>query len=289
MERVAGLVVLHDRSAVGSGEPHCVADDPVQDLVEVEARADRLANLPERFQLRDLACQLGPSGLECTHQVDLSQHDRTLGGELLQELAFTVIEGRDVGPPQGEHADDLVLEDHRRGEKGAETGKPLEVMASVVRVLEHVGNLMGTHVHGRAPDGGRTVPGNRMVLQVFAILLRRLAGRPARCRNTSPSRRNSWAACAPHRRAAYSTTVSSTSPGLATERPSAARISRLAADWWRASRNSWCCRNEALVVRVVRDECSLGSAIVTPSPEVISVCAFSMSGAVERRIYLVAI
>ena len=176
MERVARLVVLHDRSAVGSGEPHGVADDLVQDLVEVEARADGLAHLTESLQLRDLACQLGAPGLECAHQVDLSQHDRTLNGELLEELAFTDVEGRDFGPPHGQHAHDLVLQDHRRGEHGAKTGKPLEVVASVLRVVEHVGNLMGTHVLGRAPDGGRTVPGNRVVQQVLAILLRDLAG-----------------------------------------------------------------------------------------------------------------
>ena len=280
MERVAGLVVLHDRSAVGSGEPHGVADDLVQDLVEVEARADGLANLPERLQLRDLACQLGPPGFECAHQFDLSQHDRTLGGELLEELAFTVIEGRDVGPPQGEHADDLVLEDHRRGEKGAETGKALEVMASVVRVLEHIGNLMGTHVLGRAPDGGRTVPGNRMVQQVTAILLRRLAGRPARA--GTHHRRGGTAG----RRARRTDARRSRQRCPARPRgwrPSG-RAPRGSRGWPRTGggrlATPGAAGTEARVMRVVRDECSLGSATVTSSPEVISVCAFSMSGAV---------
>ena len=95
-------------------------------------------------------------------------------------------------------------------------------------------------------------------------------------RNTSPSRRNSWAACAPHSRAAYSRTVSSTAPGLATSRPSAARISRLAADCSRASRNAWRSAGRRLIGRVVParrcsteargvlDACSLGSAIVSP-------------------------
>src|ERR1700704_4748673 len=69
VERVARLVVLHDRSAVGSGELYCVADDPIQDLVEIEARADRLADLPERYQLIDLALQLLFPGVECEHQV----------------------------------------------------------------------------------------------------------------------------------------------------------------------------------------------------------------------------
>ena len=57
-------------------------------------------------------------------------------------------------------------------------------------------------------------------------------------RNMSPSARNSWAAVAPHSRAAYSTMVSRTVPGLATSRPRAARISRLAADCSRASSSS---------------------------------------------------
>ncbi len=176
MERVAGLVVLHDRSAVGFGEPYGVADDPVENLVEVEARADRLADLPERFQLRDLAFQLLPPGVEFEHQVALSQRDRTLNGEFLEELAFTGVEALDVGPPHGQHADELVLQDHRRGEHGSEAGSLLEVLAPVFRVVEHVGNLMGTHVLRRAPDGGRTVSDNRVVFQVFAILLRDLAG-----------------------------------------------------------------------------------------------------------------
>ena len=178
MEQVARLVVLHDRSAVGSGEPHGVADDAVQNFVEVEARADGLAHLTQSLQLGDLACQLGAPGLECAHQVDLSQHDRTLNGELFEELSFPHVEGRDFGAPHGQHAHDLVLQDHRRGKHGAKTGKPLEVVASVLRVAEHVGNLMGTPVLGRAPDGGRTVPGNRVFQEVLEVLLRDFAGDP---------------------------------------------------------------------------------------------------------------
>ena len=179
------LVVFHDRSAVGTegdvpeaevGEPHGVADDPVQDLVEVEARADGLAHLPQRLQLRDLACQLFAPGLQCAHQISLSQHDRTLGGEVLEQLAFADVEGCDVGPPHRQHADDLVLQDHRRGEQRAETATLLEVVASVVRVVEYVGNLVGAHILGNAPDDGRAVAGYRVVLQVLPILVGGRAG-----------------------------------------------------------------------------------------------------------------
>ena len=85
----------------------------------------------------------------------MTQHDRSLHGELLEELAFPFVERRDVGAPHRQHSDDLVLQDHRRGEQGAKTGEPLEVQATVVGVGEHVGDLVGAFVLGRAPDGRR--------------------------------------------------------------------------------------------------------------------------------------
>ena len=143
MERVVRLVVLQNRSAVRAqgdvAEAKLVSRtailDAFQDLVEVEARADRLFHLPKRLKLCDLAFQLGPSGLECAHQVDLPQHDRSLNGELFEEFALTIVEGRDVGTPHRKHADHLVLQQHRRGQQRAETGKPLQVGAAVVRRL----------------------------------------------------------------------------------------------------------------------------------------------------------
>ena len=91
-------------------------DDGGEDLIEVEAGADHFADLAERFQLGDLALPAGSTS-DSRHacRVDLSQHDRTLGGELLQELAFTDIEERASSSVRHreEHADDLVLEDHR--------------------------------------------------------------------------------------------------------------------------------------------------------------------------------
>ena len=155
VKRIGGLVVLHDRSAVGSGEPHGVADDLVQDLVEVEARADRVADLPQRLQLRDLAASSRPWP-RARASATLPHHDRALDGELLEELALAGVEGRDLGAPHRQHADDLVLQDHRRRQQGAIAGQLLEVRAPVVRVVEHVGNLNGAPFVGRAPDGRRS-------------------------------------------------------------------------------------------------------------------------------------
>ena len=79
-----------------SGQPHGVADDLLQHLVEVQGRAHRLADLAQRLELLDLARQLGAARLQGPHQVDLPQHDRALDGELLEQLALPVVEGSDV-------------------------------------------------------------------------------------------------------------------------------------------------------------------------------------------------
>ena len=54
----SALRVLHHRAAVGVGELHGVLDDRLQHLVEVEAGADRLADLAQRLELVHLAGQL---------------------------------------------------------------------------------------------------------------------------------------------------------------------------------------------------------------------------------------
>jgi hypothetical protein len=59
VERLLLLVELHDRAAVGPGEAHRVGDDQVEDLVGVQAGADRLADLAQGLELGDLAGQLG--------------------------------------------------------------------------------------------------------------------------------------------------------------------------------------------------------------------------------------
>ena len=158
------------------GEPHRISDDAFQNLVEIEARADRLFHLPKRLELCDFVFQLAASGLECAHQADLPQHNRALNGEFFEEFALAIVEGCDVGTPHRQHADHLVLKEHRRGQQRAEPGETLQVAPAVIRVLEHVGNLMGAPVRGCTPNRGRTVPGDRILHQVSAVVLRCVAG-----------------------------------------------------------------------------------------------------------------
>ena len=87
---------------------------------------------------------------------------------------------RDVGAPHGQHADDVVLQDHRCRKQGAKPGQPLKIQPAVIRVGEDVGNLMGAHVLGRATDGGQTVPGDRVLQQVLRDIPRGFRRTPAR-------------------------------------------------------------------------------------------------------------
>ena len=57
-------VVLHDRAAVGAGEPYGAADDAAQHLVGVQAGADRVADLPQHLELVHLAASSLLAGLE---------------------------------------------------------------------------------------------------------------------------------------------------------------------------------------------------------------------------------
>ena len=161
----------------------------VEHLVEVETRADRVADLAQRLQLLDLAGQLGARGTRsartrstlrttiapCAANASSSSRSRSSNGS-------TSVRHR------REHADDLVLEDHRRREQGAVSGEPLDVLPAVLRVAEDVGDLLGPPVHGHPADQRGSVHGHRMVAEIFRnssgtspVILDR--------RNSSPLRR----------------------------------------------------------------------------------------------------
>ena len=54
-EQPGRLVVLHQRATVGLGQLHRVADDRGEDLLDIQGRADDLADRGERLELVDLA------------------------------------------------------------------------------------------------------------------------------------------------------------------------------------------------------------------------------------------
>ena len=123
MKARCDVVVLHDRAAVGAGEANRVGDDPLQDLVEVQAGADGVADLAQSLELRDLVGELDAARLEGAHQLHLAHHDGGLNGKGAEQLDLTLVEGLDRRAPDLEHTDDLVVEDHRSGHERAVAGQ----------------------------------------------------------------------------------------------------------------------------------------------------------------------
>ena len=62
-----------------------------------------------------------------------------------------------------ERADDLVVEEHRRAHRGAEAGDPLEVVAAVVGIGQHVGDLLGPAVEPDPADQRVAVERHRVL------------------------------------------------------------------------------------------------------------------------------
>ena len=97
-----------------------VADDPGEHLVEVQAGAHRLAHLAQRLELGDLAGQLARCG--CSSDRIRSTWRSTIApctANSSSRARSRVVEGGDVGAPHRQHADDLVVDDHRGRQQGA--------------------------------------------------------------------------------------------------------------------------------------------------------------------------
>ena len=99
-EAALGLVVLHDRAAVGAGQLDGVRGDGGQHLVQVEGRADRLADLAERLELVHLPRELGAPLLHLLDQLDAVDRHRSLSGERGEDRHLPLVERADVVAPE---------------------------------------------------------------------------------------------------------------------------------------------------------------------------------------------
>ena len=127
-------------------------DDGGEDLVQIEARADRLPYLPQCLELLDLLVELGRPRLQRTHEVDAADGDGGLRGERRHQLDGPVAERPHLAAPQIEHSDDLVLHHHGHAEHRPEATESLDVRPSVLRVGKHVRDLLGASLHCDATD-----------------------------------------------------------------------------------------------------------------------------------------
>ena len=157
------LVVLHERPAVGAGELDGVLDDRREHLVRVERRADRLPDLGQGLHLVDLARELGRACLEHRGELDVAQGERRLLRERRQQGAGVLVERLDRGAPDGQDADHLVVDDHRRRDDRAVAAELLELGEVVVGVGQHVVDLVGASVDRHPTGEGPPAPGHRVL------------------------------------------------------------------------------------------------------------------------------
>ena len=135
-----------------------------------------LTDLAERFELPELQGEVGAAGLEGVHQVEVVHGDRRCGRERGQQRLGAVVERVDLGAPHRQHADDVVVEQHRGAHDRAVPGDPLRILAPVVRVGQDVADLRGPPVE---PDP----TGERVVVEQQGVarhVLEEVRGQPGR-------------------------------------------------------------------------------------------------------------
>jgi hypothetical protein len=154
---------LHDRAAVGPRELDGVHGDGGQDPVHVQARAHGLADVAQRLELPDPLGELGAAGLQLLHELDAVDRHRGLTREGGDDRHLPLVEGLDLAAPDVEGTDHLVVEEHRRTHRGAVPADPLEVEPSVVRVRQHVRDLLGPTVEPDPADQGLPADGHRVL------------------------------------------------------------------------------------------------------------------------------
>ena len=97
MKLLCGFVVFVDNTAIGAGKLDRMGNDGGEHGFKIESRADRLADLAQRFQLAYRSRQLAGSRFQFLEQPDVLDGDDRLIGEGLEEGDLLI--ARRGGPP----------------------------------------------------------------------------------------------------------------------------------------------------------------------------------------------
>ena len=152
-----------------SDSAHRLGDDRRQHLVEVAARADGVADLPEGPQLVDRAREVAPALLERLEELHVLDRDRALRGEGVGEGDRLVVERLDLVAPQRDDAEDALVDEHRHAQQGADAAEVAGTVPLVVGVGDHVRDLHRAALQPDAADDGPAVLRDRPVLDPGAV------------------------------------------------------------------------------------------------------------------------
>ena len=174
MEDLGQLVVLPDRDTPRGGQLGRARHDGLQHGVEIERRADRLADLAERAELLDGAAQLLGALLQLAEQPRVLDRDDRLVGEGSQQLDAGRREGADLAMGDADRADDLGIASHRHQKDAPHAPRPPSLARVRQEPLEllHIRNLQRPSGVRRSM-GGILADGPREVAPVAFHLVRR--------------------------------------------------------------------------------------------------------------------
>jgi hypothetical protein len=139
-----------------------VSDDGTEDCLQVQRRANRLANLPEGLQLLHRPGQLVRPRLHLLEQADVLDGDHRLVRERRHQLDLLVGEGPDLLLPDNNHSNEGPLPEHGDPQYRSQTPQRCPGIC-VLRVGQDVMDMNGSALQ-RHPPRGALSPGPHGVL-----------------------------------------------------------------------------------------------------------------------------
>ena len=176
VEHLLRLVILVDAAAVGAGQEVGARHDGRQHRLDVERRADRLADRAQRLELLHGAREVLRARLQLLEEPGVLDRDDRLAGEGRHELDLLVRERADLATVHHDRPDHLALADQRHAEDRLDPLRPDDLLQ--LRVLHDRGLRDVLDVH-RVPRALRPEHGPAHAILPRPEKLRELPAHPA--------------------------------------------------------------------------------------------------------------
>src|SRR4030095_1298291 len=144
-------------------------DDRVEDDIDVERRAEGVADLPERLQLPNRPCQILRPGLQLAEQSRVLNGDRSLIGEGLHQRNVAVSERLDLTSVDDNGTEQLVPPKHWQCQHGPDRFGLWQRHKGVVGFPWDSVNVDGPPLESRARRAALAPERDRITLEEFSI------------------------------------------------------------------------------------------------------------------------